>query len=215
MTLKEFVAKFKSPFLWINLVCMAVVAALCVFGVTLWLRYYTHHGEEVAVPDVTTLSENEAVRQLEKLGLIPLIADSGYSKHFPAGVILEQSIASGSKVKAGRNIFLTINSSNSPTVAMPDIADNSSVRQATSKLTAMGFVVSPPNYIAGEAEWVYDVLVGGRSVVAGQRVPSGAVVTLVVGDGSDVLDELIDSLSDYSGGYTDVPATSDEVEPSF
>lgn len=51
------------------------------------------------------------------------------------------------------------------------------------KLTAMGFKLGPPQYIPGEEDWVYGILVKGRHVVAGDKVSIDAVLTIQVGNG--------------------------------
>ena len=89
----------------------------------------------------------------------------------------------GSKVKSGREIYLTINSRESPTIAMPDIADNCSMREAQDRLRQLGFRIGPVEYKEGDKDWVYGVKCQGRTVMTGQRVPTDAVITLIVGSG--------------------------------
>lgn len=48
----------------------------------------------------------------------------------------------------------------------------------------MGFKVGEPEYIPGEKDWIYGILVNGKHVQAGDRVPSDAVIVLQVGDGT-------------------------------
>ena len=89
----------------------------------------------------------------------------------------------GSKVKSGREIYLTINSRESPTVGMPDIADNCSMREAQDRLRSLGFRIGPVELVSGDKDWVYGVKCQGRTVMTGERVPTDAVVTLIVGNG--------------------------------
>ena len=48
----------------------------------------------------------------------------------------------------------------------------------------MGFKVGFPEYIPGEKDWVYGVLVNGKLAQAGDRIPNDAVIVLQVGDGT-------------------------------
>ena len=48
-------------------------------------------------------------------------------------------------------------------MSVPDIMDNSSLRQAEAKLRALGFRVTEPEYISGEKDWVYSVTYKGRT----------------------------------------------------
>ena len=59
---------------------------------------------------------------------------------------------------------MTVNSPSSPTFAIPDIVDNSSVREAEAKLTAMGFRLLPAQQVEGEKDWVYGIICRGRRV---------------------------------------------------
>lgn len=183
MTLKELFAKLTSRYLWGNLLAMAAVAALAVFLTLKGLDIYTRHGEEVTVPQVKGLSCDEARNRLEAAGLVCVVGDSGYVPRRAAGTVLDQSVGAGAKVKAGREVQLTLNAAQPPTIVMPDLADNSSLREAQSRLEALGFRLTPPEYINGEKEWVYGVKAGGSNVVAGTRVSVTAVLTLVVGNG--------------------------------
>jgi beta-lactam-binding protein with PASTA domain len=111
------------------------------------------------------------------------VNDTGYVKALPPGTVLEMLPAAGTSVKSGRIIYLTINADNTPTIALPDIIDNSSLREARAKLISMGFKVGEPQYVYGEKDWVYGVIANGRHVTAGERVSVEATLTIQVGNG--------------------------------
>ena len=67
---------------------------------------------------------------------------------------------------------------------IPDVADNSSVRQATAKLITAGFILTANGSLTGERDWVYGVKYNGRQLMLGERVPTGATLTLMVGNGT-------------------------------
>lgn len=203
------VKHFFAPVLWGNLLAMALVVVCLLFGVIYWLDYYTRHGQTVRVPDVKQKTEQAAFQLLEEAGLQPEVRDTGYVAGLPAGIILDQSEPAGKEVKPGRVVFLTINSGHARLVTFPDIADNSSLREAQVRLQAMGFSLAPIRYTHGEKDWVYEVRVNGRSVRVGERVPSNATVTLFVGNGyDDVSDSLWGSYVD-TANYTTDPTTED------
>ena len=109
--------------------------------------------------------------------------------------------APGSKVKTGRNIYLTINTRNVPTLPIPDIADNCSLREAEARLKSLGFKLGPIEYAPGDKDWVLSVKCKGRNVVAGDRVEIDCPITLVVGNnssgiGDDFEDDDWDDFSD-------------------
>ena len=79
------------------------------------------------------------------------------------------------------------------TLAIPDIIDNSSVREAEAKLRAMGFRLLSPQLITGEKDWVYGISCGGRRLMAGERVSVETPLSLVIGNGQfDTLNVDID-----------------------
>lgn len=194
MKSSDFFGKLTSKYIWLNLLAMAIVLVLLVVGAKFGIDMYTHHGEAILIPDIRHKSYADAKQILANEGLLIEATDTGYVRTLPADCILEQSPQPGDKVKSGHVIYVIVNSGNTPTITLPDIIDNSSVREAIAKLTAMGFKVGPPQYIVGEREWVYGATVNGRHVSAGDRIPVGAVVVLQVGNGSRSAD---DSSIDY------------------
>ena len=174
MESKEFFGKFKSKYLWGNLLAMALTVVLLCVGVKYGLDIYTHHGEGVPVPNLTGMTFNNAANLLDRNGLRIVVSDSGYNKRLPADCILAQSPGEGTSVKKGHTIYVTVNSPSSPTVTIPDIIDNSSVREATAKLTALGFKLLDPKIVTGEKDWVYGILCRGRRISAGDRVKKHA-----------------------------------------
>ena len=182
ISLKDFFSFKNNRFFWLNLIAMPVVVIAVIWGVLHWLDVYTHHGESIIVPDVNGLPIKEAENEFYKKSLKVEVVDSNYVKGIPAGAVLEQKPISGSKVKIGRTIYLTINTGEIPKVAIPDIIDNSSFRQAEARLRAMGFKLTEPEYIEGEKDWIYGVKYNGKELISGEKIPREAVLTLCVGD---------------------------------
>lgn len=183
MSISEFIGKFRSRFLWGNIFAMAAVVVMLVLGVVFGLAIYTHHGERIVIPDVRHHSEENARKVLEDLKLEVVVADTGYVKTLPAGSVLEQTPLPGLAVKAGRIIYLTINASDAPTLALPDIIENSSFREAKAKLLSMGFKLGEPEFISGEKDWVYGAKVKGKNVFFKDRISKEELIVLVVGNG--------------------------------
>ena len=184
MSAKEFFKKVCSRFLLLNLLAMAIVVLLLCLGVGYGLNIYTHHGEGIVVPEIKGMSYEKAHLLLEEKGLCIVVSDSGYNKAMPADCILAQTPGHGQKVKEGHIVYVTVNSPSSPTIAIPDIVDNSSLREAEAKLTAMGFRLAPAQRITGEKDWVYGILCRGRRVSNGDRIPIDYPLTLMVGSGA-------------------------------
>ena len=64
------------------------------------------------------------------------------------------------------------------------MADNSSLRQAQAKLLNAGFKLNQVQLVNGEKDWVYGVKYQGRQLAAGEKIPVGSSLTLMVGNGS-------------------------------
>ena len=181
----NFWKKLTSPIVYWNLIMLVVVSIVLLIVVWFWMKGYSHHGESVEVPQIKGMLLPDAEYELEKQGLVVVISDSSYNRNKPAGTVLELTPAPGSKVKTGRNIYLTINTRSVPTLPIPDIADNCSLREAEARLKALGFKLGPIEYAPGDKDWVLSVKCKGRTGVAGDRVEVDCPITLVVGNNND------------------------------
>jgi hypothetical protein len=166
-----------------HLLAMGLLLFLLIMGLMLWLNTYTRQKEVVAVPDIKGKTLAITERILHKKGLEYVISDSNYVNRQLPGSVLEQTPPAGQMVKKGRIIYLTINRESAPECLVPDVADNSSLRQAEAKIIAAGFKLTKHELIAGEKDWVYDVKYNGRSLTRGDKAPMEAALTLVVGNG--------------------------------
>ena len=171
----------KSKFFWIN-VGVAILSVIVLTIIVLFsLKFFTKHGEQVAVPDVTGLYVEEADVLLKKQDLSYQVVDSVYVRDKLQGEILEQIPRAESNVKTGRIVYLTINSKSDKMIILPQV-QNVSYRQARATLEAIGFVVSNIEYKPSEfPHLVMGIRVGQTPVRAGDRLRAGASVVLIVG----------------------------------
>lgn len=196
---------------------MAAVIVFLILGTGLAMNIYTHHGESITVPDVKKHSYEASLKVLEDLGFEVVINDTGYVKNLPPGTILDQLPAPGTKVKSGRTIYLTVNATDSPTLIMPDIIDNCSLREAMARLTALGFKLGQTQFVPGEKDWVYGILVNDKNISAGDRISIESTLIIQAGNGQrDAADSIYmtDKPDEYNGteeyneGYDNVDATN-------
>ena len=181
--------KKKRTIGWIllNLLIMAALAILLIIITFKWIESYTRHGEYIMVPDVSGMYEEEAGQALAAAGLKYEVLDYKYDKMMVEGGVIEQKPKPGAYVKDGRKIYLTLNSGKEPMRAVPDVADNSSLRAAESKLRAAGFKLGRTVYIDGDLDWVYEIRYQGLEIAAGTEIPEGSTVTIVAGNGNPVI----------------------------
>ncbi len=183
MSFKTIYRKIFSKILWLNILAMVIVLILAVVAVAVALDRYTRHGEAIRVPNVTRMSMLDARRTLAEAGLPVEVTDTGYVKDLPKDCILEQKPAAGTRVKEGHVIALIVNASSTPTLALPDIIQNCSLREAVARLRSMGFRVGDTQYVRGERDWVYGITVDGVSRKAGDRVAVNKTVVVQAGNG--------------------------------
>ena len=89
----------------------------------------------------------------------------------------------GAVVKEGRSVYMTISTNRPPMRVIPNLIDNSSLREAEAKLIAMGFVLAKNDTIEGEQDRIYGIKYKDASLQNGDEVPLGATLVLEVGGG--------------------------------
>jgi beta-lactam-binding protein with PASTA domain len=183
MDFKKIGKKLISPMVWGNALAMLLFLAIVIWGTMIFLNNYTRHGESIEVPDLRGQKPEAAMMRLEALGLTGVVTDTGYVTTQPPYTLLDQSIAPGKRVKSGRTINLTINANGARPMAIPDLANNTSVREAEARLRTLGFTLTEHEYISGDLDWVYAVKARGREVNVGEKIPVNIPLTLVVGKG--------------------------------
>lgn len=175
---------------------MILFIVIAIYATMKGLDIYTQHGKGVPVPNVKGMQLDEAEMLLRNQNLDIVVIDSSYISEYPSGAIVEQNPNVGSRVKKDRLIYVTINSSNAPQRAIPDVIDNCSLREAQAKIGAAGFILGENEYIQGEKDWVYGIKYRGRQLASGEKVPIGATLILVVGDDKFFMPETeLDSLN--------------------
>lgn len=208
----NFLRKLFGNYIVRHLMAMVLVVILLCIGIGFGLDAYTHHGEGIVGPDLKGMTYEKAYALLDEKGLAIVVNDSGYNKQLPPNSVLAQTPAFGQKVKQGHIIYVTVNSPHSPTFAIPDIVDNSSLREAEARLMAMGFRLTAPQLIDGEKDWVYGILCQGRRISNGDRIPIDYPLTLMVGKGT--FDDADSILYVEPVGESEVDEFEEVKEPS-
>lgn len=178
----------------ISIILMILLIIALIVGVMFWLEGYTHHGEQIVVPDVTHTKVSDATKILADKSLRCEVFDSSFIAGKKPGEILEQMPVAGSKVKRERTIYVSINASTPPKVTIPDLIDNS-VRQAEATLKSIGIKVANYEYVPAEYK---DILVGIKYnnvlIKPGEKITVGSTVSLVVGRGQSNEEVMVISL---------------------
>lgn len=184
--------------LWSNFVVRNIVLAVSVIVIlagvaSLALGVFTRHNVYKDVPDFVGADIKQA-QLLAKPGNLRIeVSDSLYVPRFTPGMILEQKPEAGTKVKSGRRIFVTVNSSGQKTVDVPYVA-GFSLRQARSLLETAGLEIGRLVYVDDIAtNNVISQSVGGVAVTPDKplRVEIGSGVDLTVGRTRDAAPVLV------------------------
>jgi eukaryotic-like serine/threonine-protein kinase len=173
--------KFKNSFLF-NLGVVTVLCALLYVLFFASLRFVTRHGEEMLMPDVRGKSMDSVVAMLNSMEFETLI-DSTYEPTMRPLSILKQVPDTGSFVKRGRTIFLTVNMLTPPRIPMPNIKDLS-YRSAEMVLRNNKLIVGDTTYkpdIATGA--ILEASFKGKVLTAGDLVLQGSKIDLLIGNG--------------------------------
>ena len=181
METSQFIRKLTGRYLWLNFLAMAVVIVILVLCTSFAMDLYTHHGETITVPDMRKHSYEASSKILQDLGMDVVINDTGYVKSLPPGIILDQLPAPGTIVKSGRTIYLTINATDSPTLILPDIIDNA-LCVGDGAIVSLG-QLGTTQYVPGEKDWVYGILVNGKNMTAGDRISIESKLIIQAGNG--------------------------------
>jgi eukaryotic-like serine/threonine-protein kinase len=169
-----------------------LILALVYFYI--YLPSLTNHGESITVPDLTGMDINELDAFLEEHDLRFTVNDSAYSADHPPLVVLRQFPHAGSKVKENRMIYVSLNRVAPPTLPMPDLVDRSLIN-ATVVLKSNELKRGRILYVASPFQnLVKEMKYKGEIILPGTRIPKGAVIDVVVGDGHGPADFVIGNL---------------------
>lgn len=186
----------KSRVFFAQIVAAIGIVAVLAYLFFHWITFVTHHGDEITVPNLSRLTEDQLGGKLDDLDLDYLIIDTvDYNPNFPKLGVVEQEPTAGSKVKQGRQIYLKINSDTYKMVSIPDLIDKT-YRQAVPTLKSIGLQEGAISYVPHMGkDMVLEMQINGKKIKPGQKVLKATKIDLVLGDGKVVFDESeIDSL---------------------
>ncbi|TXC81515.1 PASTA domain-containing protein [Luteibaculum oceani] len=174
---------FSKIFL-INLIIAVVLLCGIVFGIDSYLKGVTKHGEKIPVPMLIGKLPSQVDSILVSRDLKFTVIDSVYESEAKPGQVLEQIPEAFQNVKPGRTIYLTINTLTPPNISIPNLK-NMSLRQAVATLEVLGLKLHKLEYEPDICvDCVLKQLYEGEEIEPGTKLPKGAAVTLVLGQGT-------------------------------
>lgn len=171
-----------SPIIYHAVLIVLTVVAILILS-SILMNVITRHGTHRTVPDFTGIRIDDALRVADDERLEIIINDSLFVPAYEGGIVLEQLPKGGVEVKAGRKIYVTINSVRQKMVRVPYVAGRS-LRQAKNMLEVAGLGIERLEYEEDIAtNYVLAQFADGREIEQGSNVEieMGSGVVLKVG----------------------------------
>ena len=154
-----------------------------VWGTFRWLDTHTNHGKEVPVPNVVNMSVQEAVKELENMGLEVEVDSFKYDPKYKPFQVLQIYPAAGSRVKEGRTVILRINPKTWAKVEVPNLLEKYK-GLAFSRLELVGLKVGDTIYEPSiQKDAVLKMIYKGQELKPGTLLPKFSVIDLIIGSG--------------------------------
>lgn len=151
--------------------------------VFMWLNIYTKHNVHVKIPNLYSLTVNQAKENLTKLGLHYEIDTSHYNPKYVPYHIYNFAPQAGGIVKPGRVIFLQVNANTFNFIKLPNIIFKNKYF-ALSRLYAKHFLVKNIIYVPqGNKGLILKIIHNNKYVYPGDLLPYRSELYLVVGNG--------------------------------
>lgn len=171
------------------LITLGVTAFLLLLMDFLILPWWVNR-DEIKVPNVVGMKEQEAFSLLEENDLNPIIADTTFNESFPKGTIVLQRPEQNATVKVGRRVYLFL-SGGEPTVLVPQLKGKS-VRDAKFALERIGLKLGVVDQLPSNSpmNMIFDQeFVEGTPIKKGQAV--GVSVSIGVESGAIEVPDLV------------------------
>ena len=181
--LKGLFARLKASPIAYHAVLIACVLMVIIVLSSIMMNIVTRHGTHRTVPDFMGVRIADAERIADKESLEIIINDSLFVPAYEGGVVLDQLPKGGVQVKAGRKVYVTINSFREKMVEVPYVAGRS-LRQAKNMLEVAGLGIEKLIYEEDIAtNYVLAEIVEGREMSRESKVEieMGSGVVLKVG----------------------------------
>ena len=164
-----------------NVTLAGLFGVIVVFIAYMALGWFTHHGENINMPNLKGVKTEQALATLVELELRTMIIDSVYNGDLNKNTIAKQDPEAGTNVKEGRIVYLTINSLEEPKASVPQLVDKS--------FTLGRALLKSRGLMLGQVMYVYDSIghnliieqrFEGSSIETGAKLSKGSAIDLVI-----------------------------------
>ena len=193
MSLKDY---FKSRVFVVQVFVALIIIFVLGYLFMHWLTFTTDHGNEITVPNLSKMTEEQVEETVDDLDLDYVLLDSvDFNPAYPKHTVVEQDPLPGAKVKVNRKIYIKINSSGFTMVRIPNLIEKT-YRQAVPTLKSLGLEPGQITYkpYLGK-DMVMEMHCNGKKLNPGDKIFKSSKIDLVLGDGNQGFVEPADSLS--------------------
>ena len=175
--LAGWIERLKASPVAYHAVLIALTLVVIILLSSILMNVITRHGTHRTVPDFMGVKIADAQRIADDERLDIIINDSLFVPAYEGGVVLDQLPKGGVEVKAGRKVYVTINSFREKMVAVPYVAGRS-LRQAKNMLEVAGLGIEKLIY---EEDIATNSVLG--EIVDGKEMSKESKVELEMGSG--------------------------------
>lgn len=167
---------------WFNFLMVAGIFT-AIYIIFFWaLGCLTHHGEQVTIPNLKGKPMDVAISKLHEMHF-EVHVDSTFEPTAKPLSVLKQVPDSGSVVKSGRIVMITVNAVTPMRVPMPNLI-SLSYKSAEMLLKNNKMFVGDTTYVPDIARGaIKEQRYAGKAIRPGEMIPQGSKIDLVIGNG--------------------------------
>lgn len=195
--------RYPSNMIWRNLGLIALFLIGCLLLTMLWLRWYSHHGQSLVLPDYLDSDIYRAVDDAADKSFEIRVIDSVFIVGKEGGIIIDQNPKPGSLVKQRRKIYVTLSKEQAdqiPSRRLPVLYGKSYERKK--RELKQGFELNTRvvgrRYDPGAPDHILEVSYKGETIINSDRRRDNIMI-----DKGGTLDVI---LSKSTGGSLDMPS---------
>ncbi len=148
---------------------LAVLFGILFFGVLMWLRYYTNHGQKLELPDYVGMEYSKAESDAGDKSFQLIVNDSIHIVGRKGGEIVDQNPEAYSKVKENRKVYVTLTKYNADVLKVSSLGvmygqDYESKKNELSHLS-ISSEIKGYNYDTGEPNHILEVWYKGQPII--------------------------------------------------
>jgi hypothetical protein len=171
---------------YISLLAAIIISLVIVLVSFQVFKSYTRHGKALVLPDFTGMTIEDVQSYQYDAIFDFIITDSIYTNNSAPGSIVKQNPSPHSKVKRGRNVYITVVAMNPEMTLMPDLKDLT-VRQALSMLHAHGLKIRKLRFVNNIADnAVLGHYFNDDTLMSGDVLQTGSEIDLEIGQSNNI-----------------------------